>query len=187
MDKNEFIVIDTAHDFNNVTIHMLDAASHIILMMAPEMASLRSAVCALSIYDRLGFPADRIFVAVNQTFDMAGIKQGQIEKVLRRSVDMMIPYVQGEFIRSINFGEPFISKNPDLPISGLYEDAAYWLSNEIHKNFHLSRRRRPGDGWSVVYRTKNPEFWVGYEAEKHTTPDPYCALWINPGCDQPFL
>lgn len=134
MDKNEFIVIDTAHDFNNVTIHMLDAASHIILVMAPEMASLRSAVCALSIYDRLGFPRDRIFVAVNQTFDLPGIKQGQIEKVLRRSVDMLIPYVQGEFIRSINFGEPFISKNPDSPVSGLYEDAAYWLSNEIHKN-----------------------------------------------------
>ena len=134
MNTNEFIVIDTAHDFNNVTIHMLDVASHIILVIAPEMASLRSAVCALSIYERLGFPEDRIFIAVNQTFDQTGIKQGQIEKVLRRSVDMMIPYVQGEFIRSINFGEPFILKNPDSPISGLYEDAAFWLSNEIHKN-----------------------------------------------------
>lgn len=134
MERHDFLIIDTAHDFNNVTIHMLDAASHIILVIAPEMASLRSAVCALSIYDRLGFPPDRIFVAVNQTFDLTGIKQSQIEKVLRRPVDMMIPYVQGEFIRSINFGEPYILKNPDSPISGLYEDAAYWLSNEIHKN-----------------------------------------------------
>jgi MinD-like ATPase involved in chromosome partitioning or flagellar assembly len=134
MDKHDFIVIDAAHDFNNVTIHMLDAASHIILVISPEMASLRSAVCALSIYDRLGFAPERVFIAVNQTFDQSGIRQSQIEKVLRRPVDMMIPYVPAEFIRSINFGEPYILKNPDSPISGLYEDAAYWLSNEIHKN-----------------------------------------------------
>lgn len=134
MEMNEFVVIDTAHDFNNLTIHMLDVASYIILVIAPEMASLRSAVCAMSIYDRLGFSQDRVFVAVNHIFDQYGIKRGQIEKVLRRPVDMMIPYVPGEFIRSINFGEPFILKNPDSPISGLYEDAAYWLSHDIHKN-----------------------------------------------------
>ena len=131
---NDFIVIDVAHDFSNMTIHMLDAASQIILVISPEMASLRSAVCALEIYARLGFIPERIFVVVNQNFDGNGVKQSQIEKVIRRPVDMMIPYVPYDFIRAINFGEPFILKNPDSPITGLYEDAAFWLSNDFHKN-----------------------------------------------------
>jgi pilus assembly protein CpaE len=133
-ELNDFIVIDTAHDFNNMTINLLDAASHIILVISPEMASLRSAVCALDIYDRLGFSSERIFILVNQVFDQNAIKQSQIEKVIRRPVDMMIPYVANEFLRGINFGEPFVTKNPDSPITGLFEDAAFWLSNDIHKN-----------------------------------------------------
>lgn len=131
---NDFIVIDAAHDFSNMTIHMLDTASQIILVIAPEMASLRSAVCALEIYARLGFIPERVFVVVNQNFDGNGVRQSQIEKVLRRPVDMMIPYVPYDFVRAINFGEPYILKNPDSPITGLYEDAAFWLSNDFHKN-----------------------------------------------------
>jgi pilus assembly protein CpaE len=131
---NDFIVIDAAHDFSNMTIHMLDSASQIILVIAPEMASLRSAVCALEIYARLGFIPERVFVVVNQNFDGNGVRQSQIEKVIRRPVDMMIPYVPYDFVRAINFGEPYILKNPDSPITGLYEDAAFWLSNDFHKN-----------------------------------------------------
>lgn len=134
-ELNHFIILDTSHDFSNVTIQMLTAATDIILVISPEMACLRSTVGALTIYEKLGFDLNRIFVVVNQIFDATPIKQVQIEKVIHRPVDMMIPYVPNEFIRAVNFGEPFITKNPDSPITGLFEDAAYWLSNDIHKNF----------------------------------------------------
>ncbi len=133
-ELNNFIVIDTAHDLSNITIHMLDAASNIILVISPEMASLHSAVCALDIYGKLGLRSERIFIVVNQTFDQFALKQGQIEKVIHRPVDMVIPFVPGEFVRSINFGTPYIYKNPESIVAGLFEDAAFWLSNDIHKN-----------------------------------------------------
>jgi MinD-like ATPase involved in chromosome partitioning or flagellar assembly len=98
------------------------------------MASLRSAVGALNIYAKLGFKSDRIFVVVNQVFEGNPLSHDQIEKVIHRSVDMSIPYVPIEFVRAINFGVPFLVKNPESPISGLFEDAGYWLSNDIHKN-----------------------------------------------------
>jgi len=146
-ELNHFIVLDTAHDFSNVTIHMLTAATDIILVISPEMASLRSAVGALNIYDKLGLNPRRIFVVVNQVFDASPIKQAQIERVIHRPVDMMIPYVPNEFIRAVNFGEPYISKNPDSPIAGLFEDAAYWLSNDIHKNIPPAA---PSSSWRRV-------------------------------------
>jgi pilus assembly protein CpaE len=61
----EFIVIDTAHDFSNITIHMLNIADTVMLMLSPEMASIRSAVCALNIYDRLGYETDKIMPVLN--------------------------------------------------------------------------------------------------------------------------
>lgn len=146
-DLNHFIVMDTSHDFSNVTIHLLSSATDVILVISPEMASLRSAVAALAIYDRIGINPRHIFVVVNQVFDGSPIKQSQIEKVIHRPVDMLIPYVPGEFLRAVNYGEPFILKNPDSPISGLFEDAAYWLSNDIHKNIPPAA---PSPAWRRV-------------------------------------
>ena len=67
---------------------------------------------------------------------------------------MMIPFVGNEFLRSLNFGEPFILKNPESPVTGLYEDAAFWLSNDIHKNI-------PPVGPTPAWRRVNNRLHLG--------------------------
>jgi pilus assembly protein CpaE len=130
----EYIIIDTAHDFSNVTIHMLNMADQLLMMMSPEMASIRSAVCALNIYEKLGFASDKIFPILNNITPYTGIKQTQVEKVLRRPVKYMIPHQPTEFMRSLNFGEPLVITYPDSPVTTIIEDAAYAFSKEGLKN-----------------------------------------------------
>lgn len=131
---HEFIVMDLAHDFSNFTIRMLTAASRIFLVIAPEMASIHSAVSTMQIYDKLGYDSDKVQIVINNTFPEQGIKQAHIEKVLKRPVKYVIPYVANEFIRSINYGIPFVSNHPDSPTAELFEDIAYDLSSEKLKN-----------------------------------------------------
>ncbi len=130
----EFIVIDTAHDFSNVAIHMLNCADQILMMLSPEMASIRAAVCAMNIYDRLDYSLDKILPIINNITPQSGIKQVQVEKVLKRPVNFVFPYAPTEFIRSINFGEPVVSTYPDSPITAMFEDLAYTMSKESLKN-----------------------------------------------------
>lgn len=130
----EFIIIDTSHDFSNVAIHMLNCADQILMMLSPEMASIRAAVCALNIYDRLNYTNDKILPVMNNITPPSGIKQAQVEKVLKRPVKYVIPNAPGEFIRAINFGEPMVVTHPDSPITTIFEDIAYALSKESLKN-----------------------------------------------------
>ena len=130
----EFIVIDTPHDFSNVSIHMLNLSDQILMMLSPEMASIRAAVCALNIYDKLNFSSDRILPVINNITPPTGIKQAQVEKVLKRPVKYIIPNAPNEFIRAINFGEPLVLTYPDSPITAQFEDIAYALSKESMKN-----------------------------------------------------
>ena len=143
----EFIVIDTAHDFTDITIQMLNFANNLVLVVAPEMSSLRAAMSALDIYDKLGFPPEKIKLLLNSNSSIVGIRQAQIEKVLGRPVDFVIPYEPEEVIRAVNFGEPFYLKNSSLPISMKLEDMAYILSNEIHKNLPPAA---PTEAWKRV-------------------------------------
>ena len=131
--QNDFIIIDTSHDFSDMTIQMLSMSDTILLVMAPEMASLRTTVSAMEIYDRLGIPLDKVKIALNNNSSNPAIKQAQLEKVLKRPIDFVLPFEAGEVNRAINFGQPFILSNPDLPICLVLEKMAYSLSGESHK------------------------------------------------------
>jgi pilus assembly protein CpaE len=130
----EFIVIDTAHDFSNATIHMLNMADQVFMVMAPEMASIRSAVCALNIYDKLGLLPEKVLPVINNVVLQSGIRQAQIEKVLKRPVKYIVPNAPQEFVRAINFGEPLVVTIPDSPVTSIIEDLAYVMSKEGLKN-----------------------------------------------------
>ena len=143
----EFIVIDAAHDFADITIQMLNAASSIVLALAPEMSSLRAAMSAMDIYDKLGFPPEKIRLLLNSNSSITGIRRAQIEKVLGHPIDFIIPYEPDEVIRAVNFGEPFLLKNSSLPISIKIENMAYILSNDVHKNLPPAA---PTDAWKRV-------------------------------------
>jgi pilus assembly protein CpaE len=145
--RNEHIVMDTAHDFSDITISMLINANYIMLVVAPEMGSLRAAMSALTIYDQLGFAPENIKLTLNHNSNAEGIKQAQLEKVLGRPFDFVIPYEPREVARAINFGEPFILKNEELPLSIVLEDVAYDLSGEIHKNIPPAA---PSPAWKRV-------------------------------------
>src|SRR5215207_3071990 len=130
---NDFVIVDTSHDFSDMTIQMLSMSSTILLVMAPEMASLRTTMSALEIYDRLGISLDKVKVALNNNSSNPAIKQAQLEKVLKHPVDFVLPFEAGEVNRAINFGQPFILNNPDLPICLVLEKMAYALSPEGYK------------------------------------------------------
>jgi len=131
--RNDFILVDTSHDFSDMTIHMLSMSSTILLVMAPEMASLRTTVSAFEIYDRLGIPLEKVKIVLNNNSSSPAIKQAQLEKVLKRNVDFVLPFEAGEVNRALNFGQPFILNNPDLPICLNLEKMAYALTDESYK------------------------------------------------------
>ena len=132
-DQNEFVIMDTSHDFSDMTIQLLSMSSSILLVMAPEMASLRTTLSALEIYDRLGIPLDKVKIVLNNNSSSPAIKQAQLEKVLKRPIDFVLPFEAGEVNRALNFGQPFILNNPDLQICLNLEKMAYVMSDDAHK------------------------------------------------------
>src|SRR6266540_1627821 len=130
---NDFVIVDTSHDFSDMTIHMLSMSSTILLVLAPEMASLRTTMSAMEIYDRLGISLDKVKIALNNNSSNPAIKQAQLEKVLRRPIDFVLPFEAGEVNRALNFGQPFILNNPDLQICLNLEKMAYQMSDDAHK------------------------------------------------------
>lgn len=144
----DYIVADLPHDFSEVSLLTLDAADIILLVIAPELSSVRAAAAALDTYNRLGYPPEKVRLVMNNIFPRQGLPRERIEQALNKKVTITLPYTPDLLVQAINLGRPILPHAPDEPISILMEDFAFYLSLDYHKK---TRPEKPTQAWKRVY------------------------------------
>ena len=127
-DHYPHVVADLASDFQEVTLTALDHADRVLLVLAPELASVRAAVAALDTFTSLGYPEGKVKLVLNWTFQRRGLAQKNIEAALHRPMDLVIPFAPDVFITSLNQGVPLVIGHPDSGVTSLIEDFAFQLT-----------------------------------------------------------
>jgi len=144
----DYLVADLPHDFSEVSLLTLDAADVILLVIAPELSSIRAAAAALDTYNRLGYAPDKVRLVLNNIFPRGGLPRERIEQALNKQVTITLPYAPDILIQAINLGRPIIQEEPGEALSILLEDFAFYLSQEQHKK---TRPDKPTQAWKRVY------------------------------------
>jgi pilus assembly protein CpaE len=144
----EYIVVDLPHDFSEVSLQALDASDLLLLVIAPELPSVRAAAAALDTYNRLGYTGEKIKIVLNNTFPRHGLTRDRIEQALNRTISVTLPYSPDILIQAINLGKPIVHQEPDEPISKIIEDFSFFISSDAHKK---SRPEKPSATWKRVY------------------------------------
>ena len=145
----DYIVADLPHDFDQLTVEALDIADTILLVVSPDMASIRAGSAALDTYEKLNYPPEKIKLVLNSPFPEHGLSKENIETALSMSSMVTIPYTSVSFVESINTGQPFIYNKPNEPISGLLEDFAFHISKDMDKK---AKQEDPTEAWLRVYK-----------------------------------
>ncbi len=143
----EYIVADLPHDFSDIALDILDVADSVILMLAPDLVSIRAASVTLSTYQELGFDIDKIKLILNQTLAYSALSAKQIEEAIQHPISMSLPHSPKRFVTAINSGVPLLESFPEDPVSIQIEDFAFRLSKEAHQ---LIPPPAPSDAWQRV-------------------------------------
>ena len=143
----EYMIADLPHDFSDISLDILDAADYVLLLLAPEMASVRTAAIALDTYKKLGYGKDKIKLVLNWTFEHGGLASKKIATALNQPISMVLPFAPTRFVSAINRGVPLLHSHPEDPVSGLIEDFAFRLSKEAHQGIPPAA---PSAGWHRV-------------------------------------
>jgi pilus assembly protein CpaE len=130
----EYIVVDLPHDFGGTTLQVLDAAEVSVMLLAPEMASIRAAAAALDTYRKLNYGDEKIKLILNWTFERKGLPRKNIEAALRHSIDLVLPFAPDLFVEAINLGRPLLYSKPNEKVSQMIE----WFASQISKPEHRS-------------------------------------------------
>lgn len=145
--RYEYIVADLPHDFSSSTLDALDMSNLILLILTPELASVRAAAIALDTYTQLNYPQEKIKLVLNHTFEQGCLPRNKIEATLRYPISLMIPFASRRFVSAINRGTPVVCENPDDPVTGVLEDFAFGISKETDRGIPPAS---PSEAWRRV-------------------------------------
>ncbi len=130
---HHYLILDLAHDFSAPSLAALDAADQIVLVLAPELASVRCASMALYTFQQLGYPNEKIALLLNWVFSGQGLPRLEIEKTLNHKIDMVVPHADKILVTALTLGKPPVFEEPASPVGALFEDLAFYWSKEQHK------------------------------------------------------
>jgi pilus assembly protein CpaE len=145
--RYEYVVLDLPHDFSEPTLAGLDAAQQILTLLAPELASVRAAACALEVFDHLSYSHDSVALVLNATFERGGLARKDIENTLKRPITLSLPFAPEPLLSAINRGVPPVAELPNKPIGAALEDCAFFVSKEEQRK---QRPAQPTAAWQRV-------------------------------------
>ncbi|MBU0705368.1 MAG: response regulator [Chloroflexi bacterium] len=111
----DIVVVDTWSWVDETTLTVFDAASMIILVVMPNIPSIKNARLFLEVAYKLNY-SDIITLVVNGVNRRVGIRTEQIEQAMI-PVTAQIPSDEQAVLASVNRGVPFIIRDRSRPIS----------------------------------------------------------------------
>lgn len=129
----KYIVLDLPHDFSETTLIGLDMSDAILLMLAPETASVRCASNALETFAQLNYPDEKVKLILNWPFKGKGLPRQGIESALKKEMAVVIPNAGEAVVSAIMYGKPSGLQKPLDPLGAFLEDLAYQYSEEQDK------------------------------------------------------
>ena len=103
------IVIDSGNSLSENTVTLMDASHKIILVINPDIASLRDASRFIDICrTTLSLPKEKILLVINQHDQRDGLSREDIERSLHIKVFAALPWDPRVSLQSINRGVPIL-------------------------------------------------------------------------------
>ncbi len=120
-----YIVIDGGNFLNENTVTVMDASHRIILVLTPDIASLRDATRFFDLCrTTLSFPKEKILVVVNQNNQREGLSLQDIERTLQVKAFATLPWDPRVALQGINRGVPAFMQAQNNPLRKAFQSMA---------------------------------------------------------------
>ncbi len=129
------IVIDGGNNLNDNTVTYLDSSDKILLVLNPDLASMRDVRQFMEVSATLSYPKEKVLLILNQAGRKADVRREEIEKILKMKVFGKIPADENLALSSLNEGVPILLKSPHHPISKAFSD----ITEELVKIIQTSK------------------------------------------------
>ncbi len=112
----DYVVVDTPAVYSDQVLTAFDAASSILVMASLDVVGIKHLAKALETLLSIGIQRDRIQIVLNRADSKVGLSPADVERVLKVSIDAMIP--SSHLVpTSLNKGTPVYIGEPRSEVS----------------------------------------------------------------------
>ena len=113
----DYILLDTWSYLDDMILAAIDVSDRILVVMTPELPSIKSTKQFFDIAEALKFPIERLDLVLNKVFPRDGIRAERIENSLKHTILAKFDFEPRSIRESINQGSPLIMVEPNHPLS----------------------------------------------------------------------
>jgi pilus assembly protein CpaE len=115
--NHDWVVVDLPSGLNDHTLGVLDAADQILVVAALEITTIKNVRLFLEVADQLDYERSKIRLVINRSDASQGIRIGDVEASIRRSIDGTIVSDGRLAVLAVNRGVPFVVSHPESPLA----------------------------------------------------------------------
>ena len=106
-----YVVIDTAHALNDITLAALDTSDIVVLVGTQEIPTIKNIRLFLDLLTTIGVQRERLCFVMNKYDKRISITPERVGENLKQAVAGVIPLEEAVVITSVNRGIPFMIDN----------------------------------------------------------------------------
>jgi len=125
------IIVDGGNTLDENTVTFMDSSDKILLVVNPDLASMRDVSQFMEISYSLSYPKEKLLLILNLIKRRTDVKTEEVENILKMKIFGKIPADEKLAVESINEGVPIIIKKPYHTISKSFNRIAKDLSDQI--------------------------------------------------------
>jgi len=114
--RYDYVIVDTAANFNEINLQVLELADQILLLLTKDLAAIKNTRTSLSILDLLDL-REKVRFVLNRSDQSFGVEIPDLEKGLGITVSHLLPCDERAITAAINKGVPVVISSPAAEIS----------------------------------------------------------------------
>lgn len=111
------IVVDLGAHLDDRSLEAVSVADQILLITDLDLSTIKNARLALTLFDRLSIPPDRVFVVLNRSDARTPVTPDQVEQNLKHPVSAQIPTESAFVQESVHRATPMVKLYPEADLS----------------------------------------------------------------------
>ncbi len=113
----DYVVVDTWSFLDDIVLNIMDITDRLLLVMTPEIPSIKSTKQFFEVAEALKFPPDQIDLILNKVVPRDGIRADQLEKSMKHKILSQLDFDPRAIRQAINQGLPIVMSEPNHPLA----------------------------------------------------------------------
>ena len=130
----DYVLVDLGRSLSRISLPLIQEADLLVLILSTDLSTVNHTQKLWHYLQGQGVPSERVYSILNRAVGLEGLTKAEAEEILGLEINLMMPYMMGNFTLANNQHTPISIKFPTDTASFVLKQAAIEMSQRVVKS-----------------------------------------------------